>query len=156
MVDGQRGNFKMKNNADKRAVVKFLRKKKVEKRIWGEEILLALIPKVLSLKILKMKKGSKGNLQYHHKKNECGYILSGKLKFTYQLKTGTLRSKILSKGDCFHIPPGAIHQEYAVTACQIIEASTPHFNDRVRVEKVFNLPELKGLKSTRKNEVILK
>ena len=48
------------------------------------------------------------------------------------------------------------HQEHAVTACQIIEASTPHFNDRVRVEKVFNLPELKGLKSTKKNEVILK
>ena len=34
--------------------------KKVGKRIWGEEILLALIPKKISLKLLKIKKSKKG------------------------------------------------------------------------------------------------
>ena len=29
----------------------------------------------------------------------------------------------------------AVHQEIALSNCTIIEASTPHFNDRVRVEK---------------------
>ena len=47
-------------------------------------------------------------------------------------KIGT---KILSKGKIFHFPPGVIHQEKALTDVEIIEASTPHFNDRVRVEK---------------------
>ena len=42
--------------------------KSVGKRNWGEEKLLALIPKILSLKLLKLKKGKKGGLQYHHKK----------------------------------------------------------------------------------------
>jgi len=57
----------------------FPKKKDVGKRKWGKEILLSLITKVLSLKLLEMKKGHKGGIQYHHKKNECGYILSGKL-----------------------------------------------------------------------------
>ena len=44
--------------------------------------------------------------------------------------------KILKKGDVFHFPPKMIHQEKALTNCKIIEVSTPHFNDRVRVEKI--------------------
>ena len=39
-----------------------------KKRQWGDEILLHLISKKLSLKILKIKKGKKGGLQYHRKK----------------------------------------------------------------------------------------
>ena len=43
-------------------------------RNWGGEKILVIIPKILSLKILNIKKGKKGGLQYHHKKNECGYV----------------------------------------------------------------------------------
>ena len=48
--------------------VRFPKKKEVGKRKWGKEILLSLIPKILSLKLLKLKKGKKGGVQYHHKK----------------------------------------------------------------------------------------
>ena len=131
----------------------FPKKKNLGKRIWGNEILLALIPKLLSLKLLIIKKGSKGGLQYHHKKNECGYIISGKLKVIYANKKNKLRNKILKKGDVFHFPPGSIHQEQAITTCQIIEASSPHFNDRVRVEKKFGIDVEQGLPSTNKKDV---
>ena len=40
--------------------------------------------------------------------------------------------------------------------CEIIEASTPHFNDRVRVEKLFDMKENKGLKSTKLKDIIFK
>ena len=105
---------------------------------------------------MKLKKGNKGGLQYHHKKNECGYIMSGKLIIRFDKGNGKLSSKILKKGDIFHFPPGSIHQEEAITNCEIIEASTPHFNDRVRVEEKYGLLVHKGLKSTLKKEVILK
>jgi mannose-6-phosphate isomerase-like protein (cupin superfamily) len=133
----------------------FPKKKDLGSRIWGKEILLTLIPKVLSLKLLKMKKGSKGGLQYHHKKNECGYIMSGKLKLRYINNKKKLVSRILKKGDVFHFPPGAIHQEEALTRCEIIEASTPHFNDRVRVERKFRIKCGEGLPSTKFSEVKL-
>ena len=61
------------------------------KRSWGTENILVIIPKILSLKILNIKKGKKGGLQYHHKKNECGYILSGKLLVRYDNGKGKLK-----------------------------------------------------------------
>ncbi len=143
----------MKKKFLKKTVL-FPKPKSVGKRDWGSEILLALIPKLLTLKMLILKKGSKGGLQYHHKKNECGYLLSGKLKIKYLTKKGILKEKILKSGSVFYIPPGAIHQEYAITNCKILEASSSHFNDRVRVEKIFGFNETDGLKTTKKNEVI--
>jgi len=136
--------------------VNFFKSKKIGKRDWGEEILVNWIPKKLTLKILKMKKGKMGGLQYHRKKNECGHILSGKLLIRYDDGKGKLIKKICKKGDNFHFPPYSVHQEVALTDCIIVEASTPYFNDRVRVEKKYGLQELRGLKSTKKKDVILK
>ena len=130
--------------------------KSVGKRDWGQEILLSLVSKKLSLKKIILKKGKKGGLQYHHKKNECGYIVSGKLKIFYDLGNGKLLSKILKSGTSFHFPPGLVHQEEALSKCEIIEASTPYFNDRVRVEHKYNIKNKKGLPSVNINEVILK
>tara|TARA_B110000971_G_C19717324_1_gene367003 strand:+ start:23 stop:451 length:429 start_codon:yes stop_codon:yes gene_type:complete len=127
--------------------------KSLGKRQWGSEILLVLIPKILTLKLLKIKKGKQGGLQYHHKKNECGYLISGKLQITYQNEKSKLVKKILTKGKTFHFQPGLIHQEKALSDCQIIEASSPHFNDRVRVEKKFGFKMKVGLPSTKKNDI---
>jgi mannose-6-phosphate isomerase-like protein (cupin superfamily) len=123
------------------------------KRNWGVEKLMVLIPKVLSLKLLQIKKGKKGGLQYHHQKNECGFVLSGKLLIRFANKNNAIIKKILKKGDCFHFPPGAVHQEEAITNVKILEASTPHFNDRVRVEKMYNVDQVDGLPSTKRKEV---
>ena len=136
-----------------RPKVIFPKKKQLGRRLWGQEVLLTLIPKVLTLKILKIKKGKKGGLQFHHKKNECGYLLKGKLIVRFEDSKGKLKSKIIQKGDSFHFPPKSIHQEEALTNCEIIEASTPHYNDRVRVENLFGLDIEPGLPSTKKSEV---
>ena len=48
---------------------------------------------------------------------------------------------------------GGVHQEEAITDCLIIEASTPHCNDRVRVENFYGIEEVKGLQSTNKEDV---
>ena len=46
-------------------------------RDWGDELLLVHIFKKLTLKKLILKKNRRGGLQYHHKKNECGYLVKG-------------------------------------------------------------------------------
>ena len=136
--------------------VLFPQEKDLGKRIWGKEKLLAHIPKILTLKRLEIKKGQKGGLQYHRKKNECGYLLSGKLIVRYDKGNGKLVKKILKAGSIFHFPPGAVHQEEALSNCIIIEASTPHFNDRVRVEKKYGIFYNKGLPTTLKKEITFK
>ncbi len=103
-----------------------------------------------------IKKGSKGGLQFHRRKNECGYLLKGKLIIRYDNGNGKLKQKILRPGSSFHFPPGSVHQEEALTNCEIIEASTPHFNDRVRVEKKYGYKDLAGLKTTQLKDIILK
>ena len=110
-------------------------------------------------KKLIINKGKKGGLQFHRKKDECGYIESGKLFsvfICYENSKGKISKKILKKGDVFHFPPGAIHQEEALTKCVIIEASTPHFNDRVRVEDKFGIKAQGGLPTTKVSQIRLK
>ena len=142
--------------SDKLEDILFPKKKSMGERDWGSEELLVLISKVLSLKLIKYKKGSKGGLQYHHKKNEWGYIVSGQMLVRYDKGDGKLTEKILNKGDWFHFPPKTIHQEEAITDLEIIEASTPHFNDRVRVEEDYGLTSNGGLPSTTEDEVKLR
>ena len=123
------------------------------KREWGSETLLAVVPGQFSLKRLYLKAGCKGGLQYHHKKNECGYLISGKLIIRFDDGDGKLEEKVISSGESFHFPTGAVHQEEAVTDCVIIEVSTPFYNDRVRVEELYGLSKEGGLDSTSFEEV---
>ncbi len=61
----------------------FPKKRLVGKRPWGTEEMLAIIPGVLTLKKLTIKKKRKGGLQFHRLKNECGILLSGKMQVNY-------------------------------------------------------------------------
>jgi mannose-6-phosphate isomerase len=128
----------------------------VGERPWGTEDLLALASEKFSVKRLFVKAGNKGGLQYHRKKDEVAVILTGTMKIRYDLGDGVLRERIVNSGDVVHFPPLLVHQEEAVTDCVIIEASTPHFNDRVRVEEVYGMGRPIGLPSTTEDEIELR
>ena len=132
----------------------FPKPKNMGARDWGTETLLALVPKMFSLKKLVIKKGSKGGVQFHHKKNECGYLVSGRLLIRHDNGDGVLQETVVNEGGVFHFPPGAVHQEEALDYCIVIEASTPFFNDRVRVESHYGLDSSEGLPSTSIEDVI--
>ena len=141
---------------NKRTYARFPKAESVGERDWGEEILLVLSQGKFTMKKLIIKKGFSGGLQYHRKKDEAAYIISGSLLVTYENKEGLLVKKKLKNGDWLHFPNGSVHQETAITDVELIEVSTPHFNDRVRVEKQFNLDPLKfnGLPTTEEDEII--
>jgi len=145
-------NEGMMMNSEKSKVA-FMAPQDMGHRDWGVEELLVLVPKTFSLKRLMIKAGCKGGLQYHHKKNECGYLVSGQMIIRFDDGDGNLSERVINAGDSFHFPPGAVHQEEAVTDCVIIEASTPHFNDRVRVEESYGQIIDGGLQSTTIDEV---
>ena len=135
------------------ATAEFPEPQSMGERDWGEEMLLAVVPGSYSLKRLSMKAGFKGGLQYHHKKDECGYVIEGQMIIRFDPGNGTLEEKIVGPGEVFHFPPGCVHQEEAITDCVILEASTPFKNDRVRVERDYGLPAGDGLPSTTLEEV---
>lgn len=121
-------------------------------REWGKETLIHLAEGKWSMKKLFIKAGSKGGLQYHRLKNEASYIVHGRLIVRYYSGEEIIE-KELSEGDSIHFPPNCIHQEEAITDCLLIEVSTPHKNDRVRVESIFNIKENKGLPSTELKDI---
>ena len=121
-------------------------------REWGSETLIHLAEGKWSMKKLFIKAGSKGGLQYHRLKNEASFLVKGKLIIRFY-SGERIVEKILTEGESVHFPPQCIHQEEAISDCILIEVSTPHKNDRVRVEKEFNIKDISGLPSTEKKDI---
>ena len=122
-------------------------------RDWGLETLLGLVPGRFSFKRLSMRAGSKGGLQFHQLKEEIQILISGRMIIRTVGKDGNLTERVISDGDVMHFRPGVVHQEEAVTDCLIVEASTPHFNDRVRVESIYGFSSGGGLPTTDLDDV---
>ena len=114
-------------------------------REWGKEIIVAETPTHMA-KILKMRAGTKGGLQYHVKE-ECHYLVSGTLRLRWDDGSGALQEKIVTDGTAWRVPPGAVHQEEAVTDAITFEVGDPLLNDRVRVEADYGLASVAGLDS---------
>lgn len=123
---------------------KFPKPENVGYREWGKEDLLVLVSGKYTLKKIFLKAGCKGGLQFHRQKNECGIIISGEMIVKFDDGAGSLTQKIVGVGDVFHFEPGVVHQTEAVTDTVYIEASTPHFNDRVHVEHLYGIEEESG------------
>lgn len=117
-------------------------------RDWGEEHIIIATDKYLG-KILRMRAGTKGGLQLHVEKDEAFHLLSGRALVRYDNGQGALLTVMMLPGESYHIPPGAPHQVEAVEDCVFFEASTPHYDDRVRCEARYGLPEGGGLPTTR-------
>ena len=100
---------------------------------WGHEIIWAHTDRYVG-KILHITAGQALSVQYHERKDETVYLLSGELKYWVQLEGETdLRDMRLQQGDAFRITPGTVHYMEAVTDCDVLEASTPELDDVVRL-----------------------
>jgi mannose-6-phosphate isomerase len=98
---------------------------------WGHETIWAHTEAYVG-KILHIKAGHALSMQYHHMKDETLYVLRGEM--TYRVDTGDgLRETVLKQGESFRNTPGTIHQMEAITDCDVLEASTPHLDDVVRL-----------------------
>lgn len=98
---------------------------------WGHETIWAVTEQYVG-KILHIKAGEALSVQYHNVKDETVYLLSGKL--IYRIWENDTPVNIdLEIGQAFRITPGTVHQMEAVTDCDVLEVSTPHLDDVVRL-----------------------
>ncbi len=108
---------------------------------WGSETIWAHTKDYVG-KILKVHCGEALSIQYHNRKDETMYVLSGKgyIRF-YELQDARpviIKEMIVSNGDVVHIPPTQIHSVEAITDMEILEASTNHLDDLVRIRDRYN------------------
>ena len=98
---------------------------------WGHETIWARTDQYVG-KILHIKAGEALSVQYHNVKDETVYLLSGQL--IYRVWENDQPVNIdLKVGQAFRITPKTVHQMEAVTDCDVLEVSTPHLDDVVRV-----------------------
>lgn len=102
------------------------------KKPWGYEEVIEINKKFMFKKLF-MKKNHQCSLQYHNKKKESVYVLSGKLQVTV-IKNKKKKVKILTKGQNILINPKEIHRMKAKSNCFYLEASTPEIKDVVRLK----------------------
>jgi len=110
--------------------------RRVEKP-WGWELIWAHADAYVG-KVLFVRAGHSLSLQYHERKDESWYVESGRA--TLELgETGdtVLATEEISAGACFRYLPGTVHRVTAIEDTTILEVSTPHLDDVVRLEDAY-------------------
>jgi mannose-6-phosphate isomerase len=105
--------------------------RRVEKP-WGHEIIYAETDRYAG-KILFLRAGERLSLQYHERKDETIYLLSGELDLQIE-ESGSLVLRHLKAGESCHIPHRTRHRMIGITDCEVAEASSPELNDVVRLD----------------------
>ncbi len=98
---------------------------------WGHETIWAHTDQYVG-KILHINAGEALSVQYHNVKDETVYLLSGHVIYRVW-QNDEPQDVQLNVGEAFRITPHTVHQMEAVTDCDILEVSTPHLDDVVRV-----------------------
>ena len=106
---------------------------KIIQKPWGGEVIIEQNDKYVIKRIF-MKKNHKCSEQYHEKKKETIYILSGVLFISTKNKDGDISMDNFSPDDMITIEPRTIHRMEGITDCLYLEVSTPELNDVVRIK----------------------
>jgi mannose-6-phosphate isomerase len=107
--------------------------RRVEKP-WGYELIWTQTDDYVG-KILFVKAGESLSLQFHNEKDESWRVESGRARLELgRVGDPYLNEEIIGPGAAFRFRPGTVHRVTALEDTTILEVSTPHLDDVVRLE----------------------
>jgi len=106
--------------------------RKVEKP-WGWELVWAETDAYVG-KLLFVRAGESLSLQYHEVKDESWLVQEGRARLELGEVGGDLEAIEIAPGDAFRLRPGTVHRVTALEDTLVVEVSTPHLDDVVRLE----------------------
>jgi mannose-6-phosphate isomerase len=107
--------------------------RRVEKP-WGYELIWAVTDRYVG-KVLFVAAGHSLSLQFHREKDESWYVQSGRAKVELgEVGEAVLVEEVVTTGAAFRFEPGTVHRVTALEDTTILEVSTPHLDDVVRLE----------------------
>jgi mannose-6-phosphate isomerase-like protein (cupin superfamily) len=106
--------------------------RRVEKP-WGHELWWAHTEHYAG-KMIIVEPGHRLSLQYHHQKDETSYLVSGRLLLVQADPTGALVETEIGPGHGWRNTPGLVHTIEAIERATVLEVSTPHLDDVVRLD----------------------
>jgi mannose-6-phosphate isomerase-like protein (cupin superfamily) len=99
---------------------------------WGGETIWARGPGYVG-KVLHVRAGQALSLQYHEVKDESWLVREGRARLELGLVGEQPEAVEIVPGDAFHFRPGTVHRVTAVEDTLVLEVSTPHLDDVVRL-----------------------
>ena len=108
-----------------------LKPRRVEKP-WGHELWWAENDAYAG-KLLHVDAGHRLSLQLHREKDETSYLLSGRLRLTLGPGPHDLHEQEIGPGYAWRVEPGTVHRIEAIEDSVVLEVSTPHLDDVVRL-----------------------
>ena len=110
--------------------------RRVEKP-WGWELIWALTD-VYCGKVLFVRAGHALSLQFHNEKDESWLVQAGRAKIELgAVGESVLKEEVVGPGAAFHYRPGTVHRVTALEDTTILEVSTPHLDDVVRLADAY-------------------
>jgi mannose-6-phosphate isomerase-like protein (cupin superfamily) len=104
---------------------------------WGYELIWASTDDYVG-KVLFVRAGHSLSLQFHRVKDESWLVQSGRAELELgQAGDSILQQEVVAAGACFRFPPGTVHRITALEDTTIVEVSTPHLDDVVRLEDAY-------------------
>ena len=104
---------------------------------WGHELIWALTD-VYCGKVLFVAAGHSLSLQFHREKDESWLVQSGMCQIELgETGQAVLSEEVVGPGTALHYPPGTVHRITALEDTTILEVSTPHLDDVVRLEDLY-------------------
>ena len=101
---------------------------------WGSELIWADTEHYAG-KILFVEAGESLSLQYHEVKDESWYVLEGRARLELgRVGEGSVEEVEIAAGQAFRFRPGTVHRVTGVEDTRILEVSTAHLDDVVRLE----------------------
>lgn len=100
---------------------------------WGHELWWAETPHYAG-KILHVDAGHRLSLQMHREKDESSYLMSGRLLLTRGPSAEELTTEEIGPGFIWRVEPGTVHTIEALEDSDVLEVSTPHLDDVVRLQ----------------------
>jgi mannose-6-phosphate isomerase len=101
---------------------------------WGYELIWAHADEYVG-KVLFVRAGESLSLQFHREKDESWLIQSGRAKVELgSAGDAILKEEVVAAGATFRFRPGTVHRVTALEDTTIVEVSTAHLDDVVRLE----------------------
>ena len=109
--------------------------RRVEKP-WGWELVWAEADDFVG-KLLFVKAGESLSLQYHELKDEAWLVQDGRATLQVGEVGGELETFEIAPGDAYRFRPRTVHRVTAIEDTLVIEVSTNHLDDVVRLEDLY-------------------
>jgi mannose-6-phosphate isomerase-like protein (cupin superfamily) len=109
--------------------------RRVEKP-WGWELVWAETETYVG-KLLFVRTGESLSLQYHEVKDESWLVREGRARLELGEVGGELEAFEIRAGDAFRFRPRTVHRVTALEDTLVLEVSTPHLADVVRLEDAY-------------------